>query len=239
MGLIGASTGLLAWRADVRKRRYPVEGQWYAPPTWQILPPMPGTRMPCPAMSFQCLAVAAGAARAALTIWGLFLQVKCSKLYSDRVVLVGDAGHSMFPALGQGCNSAIESAAALVESIRRADSMEAALEAYSDDRLPETSAAADMSAMVRALPPWKRRAVTFEVDKKHLPVYSIIRLLLIFFKFISCFISSPWSPSSRTPLRGRGSLFGSLLEESTTSVGPNLRPDGAMQFTPIGTCAPN
>eukprot|EP00873_Tetraselmis_striata_P034258 jgi/Tetstr1/454522/TSEL_041420.t1 len=75
-------------------------------------------------------------------------MVKCSKLYSDRVVLVGDAGHSMFPALGQGCNSAIESAAALVESIRRADSVEAALEAYSDDRLPETSAAADMSAMV-------------------------------------------------------------------------------------------
>lgn len=75
-------------------------------------------------------------------------MVKCSRLYSDRVVLVGDAGHSMFPALGQGCNSAIESAAVLVDAIRGSRSIETALEAYSGERLPETAAAADMSAMV-------------------------------------------------------------------------------------------
>jgi hypothetical protein len=39
--------------------------------------------------------------------------VRCSKLYSRRVVLVGDAAHSVFPALGQGANSALEGAATL------------------------------------------------------------------------------------------------------------------------------
>ena len=77
--------------------------------------------------------------------------MKCSSLHSGNVVLVGDAGHSMFPALGQGCNSAIESASALVELLDRhgGDNLEQALEAYTNMRLPEVSAAADLSAKVR------------------------------------------------------------------------------------------
>mmetsp|Transcript_4575 Transcript_4575/g.11086 ORF Transcript_4575/g.11086 Transcript_4575/m.11086 type:complete len:546 (-) Transcript_4575:53-1690(-) len=76
-------------------------------------------------------------------------MVKCSTLSSGRVVLIGDAGHSMFPALGQGCNSAIESAAALKESLEAANGdIESAVRRFSNERLPEVSAAADLSAKV-------------------------------------------------------------------------------------------
>jgi len=76
-------------------------------------------------------------------------MIKCSSLHSGAVVLVGDAGHSMFPALGQGCNSAIESAIALTDCLERSGGhLEQALPAYTNSRLDETSAAADLSAKV-------------------------------------------------------------------------------------------
>lgn len=45
-------------------------------------------------------------------------SVKCSRLHGDRVVLVGDAGHSMLPSLGLGCNTALESAVVLGRALK-------------------------------------------------------------------------------------------------------------------------
>ena len=35
-------------------------------------------------------------------------SLKCSKLHGPSTVLLGDAGHSVTPALGQGCAAALE-----------------------------------------------------------------------------------------------------------------------------------
>ena len=42
---------------------------------------------------------------------------RCSKLASRRVALIGDAGHSVYPALGQGANAALEGARALADTL--------------------------------------------------------------------------------------------------------------------------
>lgn len=43
---------------------------------------------------------------------------RCSKLHSRRAVLVGDAAHSVYPALGQGANAALEGAAVLARVLQ-------------------------------------------------------------------------------------------------------------------------
>lgn len=45
---------------------------------------------------------------------------RCTKLASGKAVLVGDAGHSVYPALGQGANSALQAAAVLADTLRGA-----------------------------------------------------------------------------------------------------------------------
>lgn len=40
-------------------------------------------------------------------------SVRCSKLHGPRTVILGDAAHGVTPALGQGCNAALESATVL------------------------------------------------------------------------------------------------------------------------------
>ena len=41
------------------------------------------------------------------------INTRCSTLAAEGAVLMGDAGHSMWPSLGQGANAALESAAVL------------------------------------------------------------------------------------------------------------------------------
>ena len=43
-------------------------------------------------------------------------SILCSKLHGPNTVILGDAGHGVTPALGQGCNSALESAVILSEA---------------------------------------------------------------------------------------------------------------------------
>lgn len=42
---------------------------------------------------------------------------RCSKLASRRVALIGDAAHSVYPALGQGANAALEGARVLTDTL--------------------------------------------------------------------------------------------------------------------------
>jgi salicylate hydroxylase len=58
--------------------------------------------------------------------------------HTDSVVLLGDSAHAMLHHQGQGANSAIMDAGALVDSLREADSVPAALAAYQAERKPVT-----------------------------------------------------------------------------------------------------
>lgn len=58
--------------------------------------------------------------------------------HSDSVVLLGDAAHAMLHHQGQGANSAIMDAGALVEALRDAGSVPEALAAYQATRKPVT-----------------------------------------------------------------------------------------------------
>lgn len=42
-----------------------------------------------------------------------FCNTRCSQLHGPGLILMGDAGHSMWPTLGQGVNSALEDAVVL------------------------------------------------------------------------------------------------------------------------------
>jgi salicylate hydroxylase len=58
--------------------------------------------------------------------------------HTDSVALLGDAAHAMLHHQGQGANSAILDAGALVDALREADSVPAALAAYQAERKPVT-----------------------------------------------------------------------------------------------------
>lgn len=73
----------------------------------------------------------------------------CESLHASAagpVVVIGDAGSSMVPSLGMGCNSALESAAALAEALRESPAdVPAALARFSERRKPDTDAIQRMS----------------------------------------------------------------------------------------------
>jgi salicylate hydroxylase len=58
--------------------------------------------------------------------------------HTDSVVLLGDSAHAMLHHQGQGANSAILDAGALVDALRDADSVPAALASYQATRKPVT-----------------------------------------------------------------------------------------------------
>ena len=75
------------------------------------------------------------------------ITTTCSALHgSDRAVLVGDAGHSVWASLGQGCNVALESCRVLAETLSKHDgNLSVALSAYTRDRKPDTDAIGRLS----------------------------------------------------------------------------------------------
>ncbi len=70
------------------------------------------------------------------TRWSRFRTVRCERWYSGNVVLLGDAAHTAHYSIGSGTKLAMEDAIALVASVRRADTLEAALLDYEAQRRP-------------------------------------------------------------------------------------------------------
>jgi len=65
--------------------------------------------------------------------------------YADRVVLIGDAAHAVYPFYGQGMNSAFEDCVVLDECLTAHPDRAAALAAYEAARKPHTDVLADLS----------------------------------------------------------------------------------------------
>ncbi|MDF2773633.1 MAG: putative monooxygenase [Geminicoccaceae bacterium] len=79
------------------------------------------------------------------------IQVRCARWFDGRLVLLGDAAHAMAPNLGQGANSALVDAAALLDELCRARTIEGALGAYDRRRRPAVRRVAVASARLGRL----------------------------------------------------------------------------------------
>jgi FAD-dependent urate hydroxylase len=85
--------------------------------------------------------------------------VPLEKVYSGRVVLVGDAAHASSPMLGQGGCMAMEDACVLAEELGSGATVEAALASFAKRRKPRVEWVQQQSAAVtqmQALPTGKR-----------------------------------------------------------------------------------
>jgi len=67
--------------------------------------------------------------------WPLMLRPPLDRFAFGRIALIGDAAHPMTPFLAQGAAQAIEDAEALARRLGETDKVEAALAAYSADRV--------------------------------------------------------------------------------------------------------
>nr|WP_253819395.1 NAD(P)/FAD-dependent oxidoreductase [Vibrio coralliilyticus] len=65
--------------------------------------------------------------------------------YKDKLVLIGDAAHAIYPFYGQGMNSAMEDALVLFDLIESNDNYEVAFEEYEKIRKPETDLLSEIS----------------------------------------------------------------------------------------------
>eukprot|EP00457_Paulinella_chromatophora_P003833 gb/GEZN01003841.1/.p1 GENE.gb/GEZN01003841.1/~~gb/GEZN01003841.1/.p1 ORF type:complete len:602 (+),score=91.70 gb/GEZN01003841.1/:51-1808(+) len=88
-------------------------------------------------------------------------NVKCSRLYGPSLALVGDAAHSVWPALGQGCNAALDSVFVLYQALEKSgclgtgyktgraelrSKLQAGVKAYSKQHLPSAHAVVTLTA---------------------------------------------------------------------------------------------
>lgn len=67
--------------------------------------------------------------------WGLFRREVLNRLYQDRIVLIGDAGHPMLPFMGQGAAMGIEDGMVLARCLAEYGDFKEAMEKYQAARL--------------------------------------------------------------------------------------------------------
>ena len=102
------------------------------------------------------------------------VRVDCRRFVDRRLVLLGDAAHSMAPNLGQGANSALVDAAVLLDEIRQAPSLERALAAYDVRRRPAVRRVAMTAARMGALSERTDRLSRALRDRLLLPLVSLL-----------------------------------------------------------------
>ena len=96
-------------------------------------------------------------------------RVDCERWHDGALVLVGDAAHAMAPNLGQGANSALVDAAVLLDELRRAADLPAALAAYEARRRPAVRWVADTADRLGALAEWTHPAARWLRDRLLMP----------------------------------------------------------------------
>ena len=79
--------------------------------------------------------------------WPLMLRPPLDRFAFGRIALIGDAAHPMTPFLAQGAAQAIEDADALARRLGETDKVEAALAAYSADRVARANRVQREAAM--------------------------------------------------------------------------------------------
>lgn len=101
-------------------------------------------------------------------------RVTCTRWSDGRVVLLGDAAHAMPPNLGQGANSALVDAAVLLDELRRADTVPAALAAYQARRRAKVHDVARTAARLGALAELTHPLARFARDRLLMPVARLV-----------------------------------------------------------------
>jgi 2-polyprenyl-6-methoxyphenol hydroxylase-like FAD-dependent oxidoreductase len=97
------------------------------------------------------------------------VRVDCARWMDGRLALLGDAAHAMAPNLGQGANSALVDAGVLLDELRRAPGMSAALAAYDRRRRPAVRRVADTSGRLGRLAELTHPAARWLRDRLLLP----------------------------------------------------------------------
>lgn len=98
------------------------------------------------------------------------IRVDCERWHDGRIVLLGDAAHAMAPNLGQGANSAMVDAAVLLDELRRAPDVAAALVAYDARRRPAVRAVADVASRLGAVAELTGPVVRWIRDRALMPI---------------------------------------------------------------------
>lgn len=97
-------------------------------------------------------------------------EIDCARWHHGSVVLLGDAAHAMAPNLGQGANSALVDAAVLLDELRRAGNLEAALDAYTARRRPAVRVVASAARRLGAIAELTNPAARWARDRLLMPV---------------------------------------------------------------------
>ena len=97
-------------------------------------------------------------------------RIDCARWFDGRLALLGDAAHAMAPNLGQGANSALVDAAVLLDELRQAGTLPAALAAFEARRRPAVRRVADAAARLGALAEWTHPLARALRDRALMPL---------------------------------------------------------------------
>ncbi len=97
-------------------------------------------------------------------------RVECRRWVDGAMILLGDAAHAMPPNLGQGGNSAFVDAAVLLDELRKAPNLPAALASWQHRRLHAVRMVASASAAMGRIAEWTHPYLRGMRDRVMLPV---------------------------------------------------------------------